>query len=134
MPFVPPQAALERPQRTVEAMAVLGEQAQVIARACADAGDSEVILAAVDPDLTFGGVWTIPVEQLSARATPDEAGGWSLLFSPGTSVEEIAARCQTRAPRRATTGDHATVGRPAGMSGNAGGLHEYARTGAVAGE
>ncbi len=97
MPFVPSQAALERPQRTVEAMTVLGEHAQVIARVCADASDSELILALVDPDLVFGGVRTIPVEQLSARVTPDEAGGWSLLFSPGTSVEEIAARCRTRA-------------------------------------
>ena len=106
MPFVPSQAALERPQRTVEAMAVLGGQARVIARACADAGDGELILAVVNPDLTFGGVWTIPVEQLSALATPDEAGGWSLLFSPGTSVEEIVARCRMRAhlaaQRRAT--------------------------------
>lgn len=66
-------------------------------RACADASPNELILAAVNPDLTFAGVWTIPGGHLGASVEDRDERGWSLLFSPRASAEEIVARCRTRA-------------------------------------
>jgi hypothetical protein len=97
MPFVPSRASLERPGQTVRAMAVLGDHAEAVARACADASPNELILAAVNPDLTFAGVWTIPSGHLGASVEDHDERGWLLLFSPRASAEEVVARCRTRA-------------------------------------
>ena len=86
--------ARERPFRTVEATEVLRAKAAVIERATKDARADEVIVAVVQPDLSFGGVWTLAREDLSVQIfVVEDEGGWSLLFSPNTSLTQIEKRC-----------------------------------------
>ncbi|HZT41089.1 MAG TPA: hypothetical protein VFA07_02810 [Chthonomonadaceae bacterium] len=87
------EGALKRPQQTIQATNVLKEKAGEIARLCAGAEEREIVVAVVNPDIVFGGAWTIPVEHLHERVSLLPAGGWSLTFAPQTSIEQIQARC-----------------------------------------
>src|SRR5579863_3047930 len=67
---------------------------EAIERATKDARADEVIVAVVQPDLSFGGVWTLAREDLSVQIfVVEDEGGWSLLFSPNTSLAQIEKRC-----------------------------------------
>ena len=84
----------ERPFQTIEATKVLREKAEVIQRATNDARTDEVIVAVVRPDLSFGGVWTLAREDMTRQVfVVEDEGGWSLLFSPNTSLAQIKKRC-----------------------------------------
>ncbi|HEU0003422.1 MAG TPA: hypothetical protein VFQ36_21120 [Ktedonobacteraceae bacterium] len=86
--------ARERPYRTIEATKVLREKAEIIERATNDARADEIIVAVVRPDLSFGGVWTLARADLSRQIfIVEDEGGWSLLFSPRTSLTQIEGRC-----------------------------------------
>jgi hypothetical protein len=86
--------AIERPYRTIEATKVLLEKATIIERATRDARVDEVIVAVVRPDLSFVGVWTLAREDMSRQVfVVEDEGGWSLLFSPNTSLAQIEKRC-----------------------------------------
>ena len=86
--------ARERPLRTVEATEVLRAKAAAIERVTMDARSDEVIVAVVQPDLSFGGVWTLAREDLTVQIfVVEDEGGWSLLFSPNTSLAQIEKRC-----------------------------------------
>ncbi len=86
--------ARERPYRTIEATKVLREKAEVIERATHDAHADEVIVAVVQADLSFGGVWTLAREDMSRQIfVVEDEGGWSLIFSPKTPVAQIEKRC-----------------------------------------
>ena len=86
--------ARERPFRTIEATKVLREKAAIIERATNDARTDEVIVAVVRPDLSFGGVWTIAREDMTRQIfVVEDEGGWSLLFSPNTSIAQVEERC-----------------------------------------
>ena len=88
------QEALERPTRTLQAAGVLREKAEAIWRATMDAREDEVVIAVIQRDLSFGGVWTVTRDQL-ARQMPlvEDKGGWSFTFSPNTSLAQIEERC-----------------------------------------
>jgi len=93
MTFHPSRSALDRPKQTIHAAELFHENARAIALACADASPGEVVVATVDhEDMVFGGLWTIPTEEVVRRVPELEAGGWALLFSPGTTREEIEER------------------------------------------
>ncbi len=86
--------ARERPFRTIEATKVLREKAAIIERATNDARNDEVIVAVVRADLSFGGVWTLAREDLTRQVfVVEDEGGWSLLFSPNTSIAQVEERC-----------------------------------------
>ena len=86
--------AMERPYRTLQAAAVLREKAGAIGRATADARQDEVVVALIQRDLSFGGVWTIAREDLARQVLLlEDEGGWSLTFSSHTSVAQIEERC-----------------------------------------
>ena len=86
--------ARERPYRTIEATKVLREKAEIIERATYDARADEVIVAVVLPDLSFGGIWTLAREDMTRQVfVVEDEGGWSLLFSPNTSIARVEERC-----------------------------------------
>jgi len=44
--------------------------------------------------LSFGGVWTLAREDITRQVfVVEDEGGWSLLFSPNTSLAQIEKRC-----------------------------------------
>lgn len=89
------QEALERPARTVQAAGVLRGQMEAICRATLNARENEIVIAVVQRDLNFGGIWTVArgslVEQLPVL---EDQGGWSFTFAPQTSLAQIDERCQ----------------------------------------
>lgn len=86
--------AMERPYRTIQATKVLREKARTIERATTNARADEVIVAVIRNDLSFGGVWTLARESLARQIfIVEDEGGWSLIFSPNTSVPQIEERC-----------------------------------------
>ena len=93
MSFALTKEAAERPRHTIHAAEILHDKAWAVARACAEAREGQVIVALVECDLTFGGVWTIPLEELRERVPRMAPGGWSLTFAPGTRRDEIEQRC-----------------------------------------
>lgn len=97
MGFALTKEAAERPKRTIDAAEVFHAKAWAIARACADAREGETVVAIVERDLTFGGVWTVPTSELTAHVPRLEDGGWSLVFSRRTPVAAIEARSLTLA-------------------------------------
>lgn len=93
MNFVPSRRTLDRPKQTIHAAELFHDNARVIAAACADASAGEVVVATVDyENMEFGGVWTISVDEVVQRVPELEAGGWALIFSPGTTREDIEER------------------------------------------
>ncbi len=86
--------AIERPARTLQAVEVLREKAGAIVRATADAREDEIVVAVVQPDLGFGGVWTLAREDFVKQVlVVEEQGGWSFTFSANTSVDQVEERC-----------------------------------------
>ncbi len=86
--------AVERPYRTIEAMRVLREKAEIIEKVTADAQADEVVVAVIRKDLSFGGVWTLAREDLAKQVlVVEDEGGWSLTFSPKTSLASVEERC-----------------------------------------
>ena len=86
------QEAFERPQRTIEAVEVVRQHAEMIADACAAAHDQEIVVAVVGPDHTWGGVSTVPAHGLPEQAI-DPGSRWEFMFVAHTSRAEVEARC-----------------------------------------
>lgn len=93
MPFHFSQGASDRPKQTIHAAEVLHDNARSIASVCMDAAEDEVVVAVINRDMGFGGVWTIPRSELSDRVPQLDDGGWSLVFGPGTPAADIEDRC-----------------------------------------
>jgi hypothetical protein len=91
--FKPSAEAAERSRMSVQAAEVFGDNALVIAGACAEAGRGEVIVAHVRPDLAFGGVALIKLGQLREHILGLDRGSWPLVFSPGVDLQSIEGRC-----------------------------------------
>jgi hypothetical protein len=71
---------------------LLGHSA-LIANACREASESEVVVAAVDwEDMRFAGVWIIPTAEVASRVLGLEGSGWSMIFDPGTTKTEAEER------------------------------------------
>ena len=89
----PTKEAVERAYHTTQAAEVLRKHVWAIGRATAGARRDEIVVATVEGDLTFGGVWTISRDDLLRQVPLLEGSGWSLLFSSRTPVAEIEERC-----------------------------------------
>ena len=89
----PTKEAVERAHHTTQAAEVLRKHRWAIGRATAGARKDEIVVATVEGDLTFGGVWTISRDDLLRQVPLLEGSGWSLLFSSKTPVTEIEERC-----------------------------------------
>jgi hypothetical protein len=88
------QEAIERPYRTLEAARVLRGKADVIEHATANAHEDEIVVAVIHGDLSFGGVWTLAREDMARQVLlVEDEGGWSLLFSPNSTVTHVEERC-----------------------------------------
>lgn len=86
--------ARERSYRAIKAAEIIREKAPAIERASAAASEREMVIAVVQSDLTFGGVWTLDRDRLLIQIDlVEEEQGWSLLFGPQTTVPEIVNRC-----------------------------------------
>lgn len=89
----PTKEAVERAHHATQAAEVLRKHIWAIGRATAGARGDEIVVATVERDLTFGGVWTISRDDLVMQVPLLEGSGWSLLFSSKTPVAEIEERC-----------------------------------------
>jgi hypothetical protein len=90
------QEAIERPRRSLQAAEVLRQKAQAISRATLEAREDEVIVAVIQHDLSFGGVWTLARESLTPQIhIVEDTGGWSFIFSPNTSATQVEERCSS---------------------------------------
>ena len=89
----PSKEAVERAHHTTQAAEVLRKHVWAIGLATAGARRDEIVVATVEVDLTFGGVWTISRDDLLRQVPLLEGSGWSLLFSSKTTVAEIEERC-----------------------------------------
>ena len=87
------EAAIERAAHTVEASRLLATRAMDIAQACREATTDDVVMAVVDADMSFGGAWIIPNQNIVPWEDRLEDGAWSLLFAPRTRVEDVVAQC-----------------------------------------
>ncbi|GCE45490.1 hypothetical protein EI42_05454 [Thermosporothrix hazakensis] len=89
------QEAIERPHRTWLAAEVFCKHARAIGQVTANASDEETVIAVVRNDLTFGGAWPIPSEDLYwlVPQIEDDEGGWAVIFNARSSVAEISDRC-----------------------------------------
>lgn len=86
--------AVERPYRTFQAAEVVRGKARAIERTTADARADEIVVAVVQKDLSFGGVWTLAREDMARQVLlVEDEGGWSLTFSANTSVAQVEERC-----------------------------------------
>jgi hypothetical protein len=88
-------ASAERAAWTVHAARLLANEADAIAAACAQAKPSEIVVALIEPTLTFGGAWIIPRSNLVTWVSRLERGTYSLTFAPNTSRQEVQARAAT---------------------------------------
>jgi hypothetical protein len=92
--FALTRSALDRPKQTIHAAELFHESARAIATICAEADVGDVVVAAVDrDDMVLTGVWSVSITEIARRVPDLEAGGWVLIFRPGTSVPQIEERC-----------------------------------------
>lgn len=86
--------AFDRCYRTLGAGCVLREHAEAISHVTDGARDDELVVAVVEPDLTFGGAWIIARQRLVEQGPLLEAeGGWSFTFGPHTARADVERRC-----------------------------------------
>jgi hypothetical protein len=90
-------SASERTNQTIHAAEVIHDNAPSIAACCSDAMASEVVVVAVSHDHAFRGVWIVPRSRLADTVRELDDGGWTLTFSPGTTVEEVEERAHAMA-------------------------------------
>jgi len=95
MTFILSREAVDRPQRTIQAMQVFQAEVHTIAERCATAAEGDVIVAVVMRDLTFGGTWVVATADTTMVLEAVEDGGWSLSFPRHASIEHIQHQCQT---------------------------------------
>ena len=58
-----------------------------------DVPDSHVLVAVVDADHGFGGTHPVDRAELVERVPQlEDGGGWAMVFSPGSSVEDVRRR------------------------------------------
>ncbi|MDQ6693060.1 MAG: hypothetical protein M3014_01370 [Chloroflexota bacterium] len=87
------QASLERAGKSIEAARVLHGASVEIASASAEATPQEVVIAYVRADTPFYGALVVPLAELRKSVLEIGPGSWSLIFSPGLTLEQVEARC-----------------------------------------
>ncbi len=86
-----PEARL-RAERTVAVAGVFADHAEVIVARLLEVPNGHVLVAVVDTDEDFAGLHHVHRETLVERVPELEGGGWSLVFSPGSTVEDVRRR------------------------------------------
>jgi hypothetical protein len=86
-------AARERAHRTVLVADVFADNAEVIVAALPELPDGYVLVAVVAPDHEFAGTHHVERTNLVQRVPElEQGGGWAMVFSPGSSVDDIRRR------------------------------------------
>ena len=90
--------ARERAHRTVLVADVFAEHAELIVAALPHVPDGHVLVAVVDHAHAFGGTHHVDRSELVERVPELEgAGGWAMVFSPGSSVDDVRRRADEMA-------------------------------------
>ena len=85
--------ARERAHRTVLVADVFADNAEVIVAALPDVRDGYVLVAVVDPAHEFAGTHHVQRSDLVERVPQlEDGGGWAMVFSPGSSVDDVRRR------------------------------------------
>jgi hypothetical protein len=85
--------ARERAHRTVLVADVFADNAEMIVAALPGVPDGYVLVAVVDPGHAFTGTHHIPQTELVERVPElEHGGGWAMVFSPGSSVDDVRRR------------------------------------------
>lgn len=86
------------------AASVFAEHAEVIVAELPGVPDGHVLIAVVGDDHAFTGTHHVAQDEIVERVPQLEQGGWAMVFTPGSDVEEIRRRTDemaTLARRRA---------------------------------
>jgi hypothetical protein len=86
-----PDARL-RAERTVAVADVFADHAEVIVARLADVPSGHVLVAVVDLGEDFAGLHHVDRETLVERVPELESGGWSMVFSPGSTIADVQRR------------------------------------------
>src|ERR1700709_855929 len=85
--------ARERAHRTVLVADVFADNAELIVAALPDVPDGYVLVAVVDPGHAFPGTHPVAQTALVERVPElEHGGGWAMVFSPGSSVDDVRRR------------------------------------------
>ena len=85
--------ARDRAGRTVEVAAVFAENAEVIVERLPDLPEGHVLVAVVDGTHEFTGTHHVEQTELVMRIPElEQTGGWAMVFSPGSSVDDVRRR------------------------------------------
>ncbi len=84
--------AAERAAHTVDASAVFAANADTIVELLDGVPEGYVLVVHVDSDKRFNGGHHTDQGELVERIPQIEDGGWTMVFTPGTTAEEIRAR------------------------------------------
>jgi hypothetical protein len=91
-------AARDRAGRTAEIAVVFADRAEVIVAALPEVPDGHVLVAVVDADHEFQGTHHVAQAELAQRVPElEHPDGWAMVFSPGTSVEQVRRRSEEMA-------------------------------------
>ena len=92
-----PQART-RADQTVVVAGVFADHAEVIVERLPDLPDGHVLVALVDAAQAFRGIHEVAQSDLVDRVPELEtAGGWVMVFSSGTTVDDVRRRAQEMA-------------------------------------
>jgi hypothetical protein len=86
-----PEARL-RAEHTVAVAAVFADHAEVIVAQLPQVPSGHVLVAVVDDEQDFAGLHHIHRESLVERVPELEGAGWSMVFSPGSTVDDVQRR------------------------------------------
>ena len=76
---------------------VFAEHAEVIVERLPDVPDGHVLVAIVDGEHGFGGTHHVAQDDIVARVPELEQGGWAMVFTPGSDVEDVRRRTEEMA-------------------------------------
>ena len=90
--------ARERAERTRSVASVFAEHAETIVAALPELADEHVLVVVVDAQHELAGMHHVPQADLVMRVPELEtAGGWAMVFSPASTVEDVQRRAQEMA-------------------------------------
>jgi hypothetical protein len=109
--------ARDRAMRTVVAAVVFADNAEVIVAELPGLADEHVLVAVVDGAFELAGLHPVPQGELMMRVPELEtSGGWAMVFSPTSTVEDVRRRANDMADiaeKRASAIDRITARRAA---------------------
>jgi hypothetical protein len=79
-------------ERKARAAAIFAEYAEVIVAALPDVPDGHVLVAIVDDEHAFSGTHHVAQTEIVARVPELEGGGWAMVFTSGSDVDEVRRR------------------------------------------